>query len=435
MAEEDQLFCLRCERRFPVLLGMPLITARPSEWLNRWRGGLGRFVEQLASTEKQLLIEFMDEALGQRARGRLKQVVSGLGLHREEVVELLAQIGVAPEALPAPEANADAQFSPETYFTLIHRDYGWAPEVDEVQVSWERLLAVLPQGFELGKTLVLGAGTGRLAWQLATELGKGSPVVAIDNNPLPFVVSALLLAGRPVTLTELPAHPRRSKAVTATRALACPCPTTTALSFVLADGLDPPVVRGKFDTVVMPWFVDQVPKDAARMPELANALLCEGGNFLVTGPFLYDTGRTKPALRYCADEFVEFVEKSGFCVTGASYLPEPYVASPLSTQGRIEHVLYMHAQKTASRTISEVPAYLTASGSDRPVPKAPGVDQASFPLDAVAAVAALIDGQRSVDQIARILIDRGVLGDDGSAAAAVRGCLKMIFKQCPLPPS
>lgn len=425
------LACARGPHEFPIVAGIPLLSKEPDAWLKRWGEGMGRFVDQMSTSEKQLLVEIFEEDLGERGKQRVRQVIQGLALHRDEVVALMQRAGVEP--LPSAATGQRAgTYSPETYFTLIHRDYGWAPEVDEVAISWGRLLRVLPSDFKLGSSLVLGAGTGRLAWQLAAQLGDGAPVLAVDINPLPFIITALLLAGEPVSLTELPAHPRRSTEATRTRALRCPLPPAPQLSLLFADGLDPPVPRGVFDTVVTPWFVDQVPADAAQIPALVSELLVDGGSFICTGPFLYDAGHTKPSLRYCADEFIEVVQRSGFEITTASYEVEPYVASPLSTQGRIEHVLYMHARKAGGATSTRLdphPYLRPGPGGALPIPRPSGLEGRTFQPFQVNEVAALLDGTRSVLDITSALVTRGVLADDGAADAVVRACLQLILKQ------
>jgi hypothetical protein len=124
-------------------------------------------------------------------------------------------------------------------------------------------------------------------------------------------------------------------------------------------------------------------------------------------------------------------------VTAATYSTEPYVASPLSTQGRIEHVLYLHAVKLKSPADSRrqsLPAFLKPGpGASAPIPRPTGLAEASFEQDAVAHVARLLDGERTVLDLAEILIERGVLADDGTADAAIRGCLKVIFRQLEAP--
>lgn len=433
----ERVSCQRCGKSYPVLLGVPVVSARPEEWRERWEKGLGLFSDWMMRAEKELQVAFFDEELSERSQNRIGQVVRALGQHREEVLALMGRAGIHPKAQSdsqqsgAPKSSP-SEWSPETYFSHMLRDYAWQPEVDEVAASWARLKAVLPPDFTPGNTLVLGAGTGRLAWQFASEFDSSASVLALDVNPLPFLVTQLLMAGEEVKLTELPAHPRRSSHVAVTRRLSCALPATSRVKLALADALDPPVALGRWDTVVAPWFVDEVPTDAAVVPELARGLLREGGSFICVGPLLYDNAHTKAFLRYCGDEFVDLVRRAGFEVTRATYDAESYMASPLSSHSRVEHVLYLHARKDSSRRSvpPEVPAYLKPGpGAALPIPPPPGVREMQFSPEQVAQVAALVDGSRNVRQITKMLLDRGVLVNDGTAESAVRGCLKIMLKQ------
>lgn len=428
----EELSCERCSRGYPVLMGIPLVTARPQEWRERWERGLGLFADWMIRAEKELQVAFFDEDLSDRSQNRLRQVIGALGRHREEVLALMGRAGIQAKLPKEKPQGGATEYSPETYFNHILRDYGWRSEVDEVAASFARLRQVLPDDFQPGTTLVLGAGTGQLAWQLATEFGSSASVLALDVNPLPFIVTRLILAGEAVELTELPAHPKRSNQVAVTRRLQCALPVPERLSFLLADGLEPPVAPGKWDTVVAPWFVDEVPTDAAVVPELARTLLREGGSFVCVGPLLYDNAHTKAFQRYCADEFVDLVKRAGFEITKGKYEAESYMASPLSSHTRVEHVLYLHARKVSSlRAVPpELPAYLKPGpGASVSIPVPEGLRDIQFSPEQVAEVAALIDGSRNVRQITRLLVDRGVLVNDGTQEAAVRGCLKIMHKQ------
>jgi hypothetical protein len=108
------------------------------------------------------------------------------------------------------------------------------------------------------------------------------------------------------------------------------------------------------------------------------------------------------------------------------------MASPLSSHTRVEHVLYLHARKVSSlRTVPpELPAYLKpGAGASLSIPEPPGLRETQFSPEQVAEVAALIDGSRNIRQITKLLLDRGVLVNDGTAESAVRGCLKIVLKQ------
>ena len=94
-------------------------------------------------------------------------------------------------------------------------------------------------------------------------------------------------------------------------------------------------------------------------------------------------------------------------------------------------MLYLHARKVSSlRSVRpELPLFLKpGTGASISIPRPKVSPEAPYSPEVVAEVAALIDGDRNLRQIAVILLERGVLVKDGAAEAAVRGCLKVIFK-------
>jgi hypothetical protein len=187
-----------------------------------------------------------------------------------------------------------------------------------------------------------------------------------------------------------------------------------------------PQYAGVFDTVVTPWFLDQVPADlAAFLPEIAR-LLAPGGTWLHTGPFVYTPAHTKPAHRYGADEFLELAARAGFEVTAASHEPAAYLCSPLSTQGRREMVLNVHAVKKAEAPSSRQPDWLAPTWAGA-IPCLVLQSSASLPLPILQSTLALLDGTRTVADITSALLARGELADDGNAEAVVRGCLRVLW--------
>ncbi len=425
------LHCPSCRLEFPRLGKIPALFAEPQGVLRSWAKRLGAFHAEIEQSIKQLLVELVEENLTERARRRLDLVAKTLPRHREAIDQLFEEVGIEPAPVPRSSGLSGGEPSLLSYYALIHRDFGWGPEADEVTPSIERTLEVLPQGFELGNTLVLGAGTARYVWELGRRLGEQGLIVALDNNPLPFLVTQRLLEEKSVTLFEFPAHPRRSTMASVERQLTAPGKPPQGLRLLFADALRPPVKPGVFDTVVTPWFVDQVPHDAADIPREVSRLLRPGGSWINTGPFIYDPTQTKPAHRYCADEFLELVRRSGFSVTHAQYESMAYMASPVSTQGRTEHVLFMHARKDGVvPDVVEEPDWLRPeSKGELTVPSFEGLEDYVGPQQIVSDVAALIDGRRSTVEIARELICREKLANDGTAEAVVRGCLKIIYRQ------
>ncbi len=424
-SSRDSLSCKPCGTTYPSVGGIPVLMADADARLTRWSAQLAAFDAQMRDTVSNLATDLVDQAKTSRARQRLKSVVEGLQEHRQSIIHLFEEAGIrAAGTDPAEDGTALT-----AYYSLAHRDWAWPPEHDEVGPALETLAAVLPAGFALGRTLVLGAGTGRLAWALANRVAGANSVVALDVNPLPLLITRRLMLGDTLELHEFPAHPLRSDRACIKHSVRAPDSAPPSLQLLFADGLAPPVARQSIDTVITPWFVDQVPHDlAAFIPKLTEVLR-PGGTWINQGPFVYDPIRTRPAHRYCGDEFVQLVSAAGFRITKCTYDAVPHMASPHSTQGRTERVLTMHAVlEGEARSVEQAkPPWLSDEGRHLPIPSFESRARNQHPT--INRVAMLLNDRRSVVDLTRALIEEGLLADDGRAEVAVRGCLEVLWQR------
>lgn len=411
--------CSSCRVSYPVRAGVPLLLRDPLSVLRRWSQALAEFVEETDQNVRHLLAASVEPHLPASSRRRLLHLAQALPRQRARVVELFARAGLKPEAAPS---ATDAGTAPKPgsildYYSLIFRDFVWT-EVDEVGPSVRAVLDVLPPGFRLGRALVLGAGTGRLAWELARRLGDGAPVWALDINPLPLFVGAQLHRGEEVTLVELPGHPTSPETAAVETRLVAP-ERVEALTFLFGDGLEPPFVPGSFDTVVAPWFIDQVPANAATFLRTIADLLVPGGTYLQHGPLVYDPTRTAPAHRYSPPEMLELLGQAGFRVTRHSLKSQPYMASPISTQARRETILTLHAVREVVVKGCPEPKFLADKSGETALPRWEELREQVPPLPLLVRMVALSDGNLTARRLAERLIEEGELADDGTAVEVV----------------
>lgn len=399
----------------------------PSETLRAWSERLASFVRESDESTKQLLKDAVEPGLLDRSRRRLLDTAQGLETRKRQVLSLFARAGIEPSAHPAHDPELDSILS---YVALVQRDFGWTEE-DEARASLAAVLGALGDRFELGRTLVLGAGTGRLAWDLGRALSSNEPLFLLDINPLPFLIGEVLRRGETTELCEIPGHPRRSDQAVVQRTLRAPSLPPPGLRYIFADALSPPFPSESFDTVLAPWFLDQVPSNLATMLPLIRDLLRPGGSFVHFGPFVYHPKRTRPAHRYTADEFVQLLLRAGFSVEKANYEPMRYLGSPASTQARVEHVLTLRAKRQDPRSGESLgeqgdPRWLEEHAL--PIPSFDVSPSFEMPHAVVRRTAELINGTRSLAEIASVLVREGHMVDDGTELTALRACLKVLWK-------
>src|SRR6185436_7380245 len=105
-----------------------------------------------------------------------------------------------------------------------------------------------------------------LAYDVHQRLGPSS-TIALDVNPLPILVAQRAIFGEGLELSELPVNPHDADAACRRFQLRAPAPARDGLHLLFADGLRPPLRPGSIDTVITPWFIDQVPSDLAALLE------------------------------------------------------------------------------------------------------------------------------------------------------------------------
>ena len=185
----------------------------------------------------------------------------------------------------------------------------------------------------LGRTLVQGAGAGRLAYDLHAA-GDAPLTVATDFNPLLLFAAREMFAGRAVELYEFPIAPRRIEDHAVLRRLSSPAPARAGLVLVAADALQPPFADGAFDTVVTPWFIDIIGEPFARVAARINLLLKPGGRWINFGSLAF--ARAAHAERVSLEEVTELLPQCGFADFTAREGSMPYMRSPASRHARLE---------------------------------------------------------------------------------------------------
>jgi hypothetical protein len=422
--------CGACSSGFPDLGGIPWLFPDPRQALAEWRGRLGLLTQHLAS-EAAAMRAGLASASTPATRRRLEHVAAA---HEDQIGRLrvlLAPLGLGESSITeATHGGLGTRLPTEqgltNYYVNLHRDWAWGDDENEAAM---RELRALPGVHHagLGRTLVQGAGAGRLAYDLHCA-GDSPLTVATDFNPLLLFAARELFAGGAVELYEFPIAPRRIEDHAVLRRLSAPAPARNGLVLVAADALQPPFADGAFDTVVTPWFVDIIGEPFERVAARVNLLLKPGGRWLNFGSLAFS--RAAHAERVSLEEVIELLPQSGFGELTARETAIPYMRSPASRHSRLESTISWVANKVGPPAQAPrarvLPDWLLQP--DQPVPRTRAFEMQAISSRVHAFLLALINGERSQADMARVLVEQRLMSAE-EAEPAVRLFLARLHEE------
>jgi hypothetical protein len=404
--------CGACSSGFPVIGDIPWLFAEPRQALGEWRGRLNLLTQHLASEAAAMRTSLKATTFAASTRRRLEHVAQAHDDQIEKLRGLLMPLGlehgtIAEATHVGLGTKLPTQQGLTNYYVNLHRDWAWGDEENAASIA-EIRAGLSGELSGLGRTLVQGAGAGRLAYDL--HQGGDSPLtVATDFNPLLLFAARELFAGRTVSLYEFPIAPRRIEDNAVLRELKAPAPARAGLELVAADALQPPFADGVFDTVVTPWFIDIIGEPFERVATRVNLLLKPGGRWINFGSMAFS--RAAHAERIGLEEAIGVLAASGFAVPLVHENSMPYMRSPASRHARIENTVTWVTNKVAapSQTPRErvLPEWLLQP--DKPVPRTPAFEMQAISSRVHAFLLALINGERSMRDMARVLVEQRLM--------------------------
>lgn len=404
--------CSACSSGFPVIGDIPWLFPEPRLALADWRSRLALLTQQLGSEAAAMRAALTAAGNVPATRRRLESVAAAYQDQVARLRALLAPLGLDPAGISESTHLALGTRLPleqglTNYYVNLHRDWSWGAEENAATLG-EVAAALGGSCAGLGRTLVQGAGAGRLAYDLHAA-GDAPLTVATDFNPLLLFAARELYAGRAVELYEFPIAPRRIEDQAVLRRLSSPGPARAGLLLVGADALQPPFADGAFDTVVTPWFIDIIGEPFARVAARINLLLKPGGRWINSGSLAF--ARAPHAERIGLEEALEMLPAAGF---GAPHVREatvPYMRSPASRHSRLEHVVTWVAQKTGAPAEAPrarvLPEWLLDGG--KPIPRTQAFELQQVSSRVHAFLLAMINGERSMRDMARMLVEQRLM--------------------------
>jgi SAM-dependent methyltransferase/uncharacterized protein YbaR (Trm112 family) len=433
LVDAPPLRCARCRVDYPDLDGLPCLFAEPSAALAEWRLRMDRLLRQWEADAARTTRALKVADLHPLTRRRLEKLVRAQGAHLGELTQLLTplelgDIGSALETHLALRTRMPPAQGLTTYYSNLHRDWCWGDE--ENDASCELVAAALGPcaGSQL---LVLGAGGGRLAYDLHTRLTP-TTTVALDVNPLLALAAQQIVHGAQLALHEFPLAPRQLDDVAIPRVLAAPSAVSEGFYCVLADGLRAPFASDAFDVVVTPWFVDIVDEDLGLLAKRINRLLRPGGRWVIFGSLRF--AHADPASCFSIEEAVAVIADAGFAPPGVVEATIPYMCSPASRHGRREQVVTIAANKAKRVATPErhtaLPEWLVLS--NQPVPLLEPFRVQTSTTQIYAFLMSMIDGRRTLRDMA-LLMEEKRLMPRAEAETAIRGFLIKMYDESQAP--
>ena len=426
-ATGDGLRCAGCRVDFPRLDSIPWLFAEPGAALGEWRGRLHFSLQRTDRDEQQLRAALERPGLRAATRARLALLADATADHGRRLRTLLAPLELEHYAATiethlALRTRLPAEQGLTTYYANVHRDWAWGEEENEASY---RILENALGGAAPGRVLVLGAGAGRLAYDVHVR-AAANLTVALDFNPLLMLLAQRVVRGERVELFEFPIAPRTTADNAVLRSLAAPAPAREGFACVLADAHRPPFRRGAFDTVITPWLVDILPERFEALSARINALLAPGGRWLNFGSLSFHVADA--SARYSLEECVAVIEENGFAAPTVTEHEIPYLCSPASRHGRRERVVAWNAAK--ARDAKKLPRYEAlpdwlVRGTD-PVPLSESFRVQAMSTQIYAFIMSLIDGRRSVKDIAKPIVEQRLMTEQ-EAEPAIRTFLTKMY--------
>ena len=419
--------CPGCKTEFPSVSDIPWLFADPDAALGEWRRRLHFAIQQLVHEESAVADSLKQNDLLPSTQRRLELLLAANEEHRKALTALLAplDIGAMQEAYAshlAMRTRLPSDQGLNTYYHNVHRDWVWGDE--ENTASVELIVAALGDA-EVGDCLILGAGAGRLAYDLHKRTDAKRTVV-VDFNPMLSMVAQAMYRGDSLELYEFPIAPSSLENVAVRQTLQAPEAADAGLHLVLADVLRAPFAKGSFDTVITPWLIDILSEDLRIFSKRINNLIGKNGRWISFGSLAFehpDRGR-----RYSPDEVSDIAVEAGFAEPTLHEATIPYMCSPLSRHGRRERVVTFRADKAdkikAPARHKALPDWIVVG--KEPVPILPAFQTQTMSTRIYAFIMSLIDGKRSIEDMAKHLEQQRLMPRE-EAVPAIRSFLVRMY--------
>jgi predicted RNA methylase len=358
----SSLSCQNCNSTFFLLGDILCLFPSGTHQRDSWNHLFAVFKDNGEEAGAFLSEQLTQPGLSPLTVERLQNTRSVHDLTQANMVDFLQSSGLRPVKNTEYE-----QYSMNLFlnnYGLILRDWGWsssvawqadAESVDENRIALDNILRImepaLSGGYQPCRVLFIGAGAGRLSWDLHCSLTP-EMTVAMDFNPMLMSLASRVIKNKdPLHWYEKNQTDENGEVDFYQWPLNCPTGSEHLRHTwfpLLADAWAMPFSAQSFDLVITPWFIDVMKRDCKELIALVEKLLVPGGYWLNYGPFLYSDD-FKESCKYNSTELKDFLQLSQFSIINEQFFQVPYVCSPLTGSGRVERVWGVLARSASSR--------------------------------------------------------------------------------------
>lgn len=401
--------CQGCGSTFFDLAGMPCWFRDGEQQKRVWQNLFGLTLAQSKTNLEVAEMELQQCDLLPQVRERLEKTYRANERLIEAFAELMEDAGMTPELVP--ELSHQDPGPMLQYFELLMRDWGWdtlAGEAESGNAAELRRVnqAIAKAGLdELGAVLVLGAGAGRLSYDIHTHF-KPRCTLALDNNPLLInAAHRLVTLKKNWQLPEIQANPQDGYQPLKDWTLQMPPGDADHSQWfaLAADAWHPPLRTTSFDVIVTPWFIDVNGREVRDLIAQVSRLLKPGGYWINTGPLLYSKHQPL-SQQYSHDEIRTLLRLAGFTLQSDAVETTAYLKTPLAAQGRYEQMWTFAAQAPNAAAVQTpedegLPAWVVLP--HLPIPVFANAQAQEHPV--LAHILSLVDGNRSIFDLAALM--------------------------------
>lgn len=347
------LVCKACREEYPSLAGnIPILIPGAHRYLAAVAIHLARDLAHRGEALSELVGHLRLEPARRRILSRVAVAMRreyGIieDLFRAVEAELSVSAVLGAIARPPPPVHY------ATSFDYLHRDWCHLEEAESEIAELEEIVfdALRPVSRGAKGLLVLGAGAGRLAWDLRTLFSR---VYATDNSVMmPYQFRRVLAGAFPTyslatsnsfSTDQMVRKLRASISSPATGHGQHQTGSSGDIFYFVGDALSTPLRAGSLDAVASVYFTDLVPLQ--KLVQEITRLLRPGGRFVHVGPLDYHFPDVRKHLS--AAEVVEEFRSAGFDIVSRKVVPSPHLAFKAPMAVRVYQLLAFTAQLRSS---------------------------------------------------------------------------------------